>query len=187
MSKLRGEIRHYCTTLRRWHRSRGFGIHSPFAYRFVSETLRGRPRGHYDYAPLARLCATRPTKQVSRHTLRRLYRIVTHLRPTQIDIIGPDPEHLIADTVALVTPGTTARPMTIVTAPPVNIDTLARTLALQGIIYITDLCDSTLRQVYDTLRTDTPHVMSFTNDRQAVMVSRHDLPRQEYRIWFRGH
>ncbi len=187
MNQLRGTLRHYCTALRRWHRSRGFGIHSPFAYRFVSETLRGRPRNRYDYAPLVRLCAGRDAAGPLRHILRRLYRIVAHLRPSHVTVIGHDPQHLMTDTAALIPGGTAARPMLIVTSPPVDTRLLSRTLADEGIIYFTDLRDSELRRAYDTLRTDTTHVMSFTNDREAIMVSRHDLPKQEYRIWLKGH
>ena len=39
----------------RWRHSRGFGVHSPFAYRFVTDVLRPGQYGYYAYHEADRL------------------------------------------------------------------------------------------------------------------------------------
>lgn len=34
---------------KRWRHSRGYGVHSPFAYKFVTDVLRPGPYGYYSY------------------------------------------------------------------------------------------------------------------------------------------
>lgn len=61
----------------------GFGIHSPFAYRFVREVL--RPGSHYAYYAYSR-------SQLQRPFARLLYRILIHLQPQTIAVYADAPE-----------------------------------------------------------------------------------------------
>ncbi len=88
-----GLIRRYRTALMRHHRSRGFGIHSPSAYRFVTEVLRERcPYYAYDEirAWRKRLLAEGVRPMMSNHEAQLLFRIVNHFAPQHILLIGAD-------------------------------------------------------------------------------------------------
>lgn len=63
---------------RLWRHGHGFGIHSPFAYRFITEVLR-QPLQYYAYASLPA-----PRQKLT-------FRIVLHLHPQSVAIYGaPD-------------------------------------------------------------------------------------------------
>lgn len=62
----------------RWRHGHGFGIHSPFAYRFVTEVLR-QDYGYYAYLRLPG----------SEH-FRTIFRVVLALRPAAIALVGCD-------------------------------------------------------------------------------------------------
>lgn len=87
-----GLIRRYRTALARHHRSRGFGIHSPSAYKFVTQVLRER-LPYYAYADLRTL---RRALQAcgeqcpSDHEMQLLFRVVNHLAPQHILLVGAD-------------------------------------------------------------------------------------------------
>lgn len=93
-------LRRYLTAPRRFNRSRGFGIHSPFAFDFVTSTLRERYR-YYAYADLAglrsrarRLIADSGRRAdrrlISEKGMRRLFRIVCRFNPRELLEIGSD-------------------------------------------------------------------------------------------------
>lgn len=66
-----------------WQRlrhSRGFGIHSPFAFRFITEVLH-QPNKYYAYDFV-------PDDVLGRHDFRLLVRLVVHFRPKVI-AFGP--------------------------------------------------------------------------------------------------
>ena len=64
---------------RRWVRGRGFGIHSPFAYRFVTEVLRQR-LPYYGYADIS-----------GDPRIRLLFRLVVEFRPEHVSILSAHP------------------------------------------------------------------------------------------------
>ena len=59
----------------RWRHGRGFGVHSPFAYRFITEVLR-QPYGYYAYREL----------RGDDHS-RLVFRIVLALRPASVALV----------------------------------------------------------------------------------------------------
>ena len=87
-----GLIRRYRTALARHHRSRGFGIHSPSAYKFVTQVLRER-LPYYAYDDLRTLrkalhaCGERCPGD---HEMQLLFRVVNHLAPQHILLVGAD-------------------------------------------------------------------------------------------------
>lgn len=203
MMRLRAELRHYRTALRRLHRSRGYGIHSPFAFRFVRDVLRGRRCRYYADSELTaarRRLKRRGTDGVpSSGMLRRLHRVVSHLQPSRVIIYGnPDPLSVMAVTLASaratqlhVPPGGCP---TLLSGDMIYInttdgcETLSETIcdALQadGCIYLTDIRDGRIRALFERLRHGLSHAQIFCNDREAVMVCRRDFTAQYYSLWF---
>ena len=86
-----GLIRRYRTALARHHRSRGFGIHSPSAYRFVTEVLRERCP-YYAYDQLRswrkRLLAQGVRPMMSNHEAQLLFRVANHFAPQHVWQVG---------------------------------------------------------------------------------------------------
>lgn len=67
---------------RRWRHGRGFGVHSPFAYRFIIETLRER-LPYYGYDCIEALACGKgyaPEKRV----LRLVFRIIVRFTPRTV-------------------------------------------------------------------------------------------------------
>ena len=62
--------------VQRLRHSRGFGIHSPYAFRFVTEVL-NQPCSYYAYNSL-------PEDVLSRHDWQLLVRLLVHFRPRRI-------------------------------------------------------------------------------------------------------
>ena len=60
----------------RWRHSKGFGVHSPYAYRFVIDVLRPGPYIFYSYEEIDRLLKG---NEFSNHTLIRLIRFAIRL------------------------------------------------------------------------------------------------------------
>ena len=91
-----GLLRRYCSAWSRHHRSAGFGIHSPHAYRFVTEVL-GERRPYYAYSDIAELrrrviaalgstwphSGVMPLKQAQ-----LLLRVINHFNPPRILQVG---------------------------------------------------------------------------------------------------
>lgn len=89
-------IKRYLTALRRYNRSRGFGIHSPFAFYFVRRVLREKCP-YYAYDSL-RDCRRNAIKLVKKRQLKKrilsdknarmLFRIACYFKPETILQIG---------------------------------------------------------------------------------------------------
>ena len=88
-----GLLKRYRTALARHHRSRGFGIHSPSAYRCVTQVLGERlPYSSYDDLRTLRKALLDSGEQdlISDHDARLLFRIVSHFAPQHILLVGAD-------------------------------------------------------------------------------------------------
>lgn len=93
-----GKLHRYRTALARHHRSRGFGIHSPFAFHFVTEVLRERlPYYSYDYIRRQRHAAVKATRHhllhpsiISNKNARQLFRVTNFFNPAFIAQFGTD-------------------------------------------------------------------------------------------------
>ena len=87
-----GLLKRYRTALARHHRSRGYGIHSPSAYKFVTQVLSER-LPYYAYDDLRNL---RKALQAagegcpSDHEAQLLFRVVNHFAPQHILLVGAD-------------------------------------------------------------------------------------------------
>ena len=76
---------------KRWRHSRGFGIHSPFAYRFITEVL-CQPLAYYAYAHTGK-----------DRNLRLIVRLLAFFRPERI-MIASDDAGRYADIVKKIAP-----------------------------------------------------------------------------------
>lgn len=89
-------IKRYITAIKRYHRSKGHGIHSPFAFYFVLNVLRGRlPYYAYEDIEVLRNFVISKTKTFWRHpriisfkNAKLLFRIVNYFNPTEIFQLG---------------------------------------------------------------------------------------------------
>ena len=70
------------TLLSRWHRSRGFGVHSPFAFSFILDVLRERRYAYYAY------------DSIDDPWLRLWFRVVCRFQPATIHVDSPRPDAL---------------------------------------------------------------------------------------------
>lgn len=71
-----------------WQRlrhGRGYGIHSPFAFRFITEVLNG-PYAYYAYPSIERLSAT--LAGVSADELKALFRVLVYFQPRHVAVCG---------------------------------------------------------------------------------------------------
>lgn len=76
---------------KRWRHGRGFGVHSPYAYRFVTEVLNPqRNYGYYAYGGIARRIG-RDKIAVTLREAFLVYRIMLALRPSSIAIADSGP------------------------------------------------------------------------------------------------
>ena len=92
-----GKIRRYCTALTRYRKSKGFGIHSPFAFHFVLDVLREKS-AYYAYADISerrdearrmkRLLGVRNPKMISEKSARMMFRIANYFNPDNVLQLG---------------------------------------------------------------------------------------------------
>lgn len=84
--------------LSRWWRGRGFGVHSPFAFKFITSTLHC-PHAYYAYGVIADEARTRRELDDAE----RLFRIVLFFRPRCIErhgVLSPAMETAVAEASA---------------------------------------------------------------------------------------
>lgn len=95
---------------RRWRHSRGFGVHSPWAYSLVSEVLRSNDSyGYYAWPSIDRTFGRQS------RLARMVYALIVHLQPSAVTVAGDPLWHALAVT-ACDAPGPNG-PMLLVTDP----------------------------------------------------------------------
>lgn len=97
MVRIRRRIKLYATAAQRYKRSKGFGIHSPFAYAFVVHVLRER-LAYYEYsdigerraiaASLAHTVEGSRPKLISMKSAKMLFRIACYFQPPVMLQVG---------------------------------------------------------------------------------------------------
>ena len=70
---------------RRWRCSRGFGVHSPFAYSFIHDVLREHRYGYYAYDDMH-----------DDDAMRLWFRIVCRFQPSTMSVVAPDSARLVS-------------------------------------------------------------------------------------------
>ncbi len=98
---------------KRFRHGHGFGIHSPYAYRFVREVLNpGRKYAFYGYADIALIHDATPHTTLHRSQLRLLMRILAELQPRTIAVAcdSPADAKLVERVAELACPNATITP-----------------------------------------------------------------------------
>lgn len=172
----------YHSIIKRMLRSRGYGIHSPFAYHLVRSVLRMTSCRYYAYPSIDR-------SPLGRHKARLLFRLLCHFNPHTITAAGPHTRDAIAPIVAEYSStaqitGPHAAELTVIvgTLPPDTLAGLQRDLTQMThwaliAIFTPSTQVNSLKQI---LRNG----MTFTSGNVTVMAARPDLPRQDFNLFF---
>lgn len=72
---------------KRWRHGRGFGVHSPFAYNFITGTLRER-LPYYAYERIEATCSTLSDITLSVKRLKLIFRIIVRFNPKYVMVCG---------------------------------------------------------------------------------------------------
>ena len=152
--------------LRKWvHRfrvSRGFTVHSPFAYHFITCVLRER-LPYYDFS-----------RKVKDPTERLLYRVAAYFDPKTVCCHDPR----LAEVVLMACPharrvaSSQDADLTVVSA-----DELPTTFTIL-------FAPQALKAAFEALKAALPSGMTFTNGHTTIAVRRPGLPRQDFTLNF---
>ncbi len=99
MRRLTRRIREIARWPRRYRTSRGFGVHSPFAFDFITKVLRDREAYYYAYPEIDSLCGKTHrdglinnmifySSDYERQEARMLFRMLCRFNPAQVIEIG---------------------------------------------------------------------------------------------------
>lgn len=175
--------------------SRGFGVHSPFAYGFITEVLNGGGMYYAFAEEYGRLYGSGVIKDEKE---RQFFRICSSLKPTEVmDRSGSPRMAEIAKTAIFGGKDCKAiyiresedecNPLLILPETPAELPPEAqRILATgRGVIYFPILSSGVAEALFESVREAMPCGMTFrgiSNKEGAVMVLRPDLPREDFTL-----
>ena len=158
-----------------WRHSRGFGIHSPFAYRFITEVLAQR-LPYYGYADIS-----------ADSRIRLIFRVIAYFGPEHILILSSQPRLLKmaahrAYSRAVITGNADSQPdFVIADAMDTTEDILMRHAANGTNMIVLNATE----KMRPSLAGAMPQGMIFDNGRGTlVIIPAHGLPRQDFRVKF---
>ena len=157
--------------------SRGFGIHSPFAFDLVQNTLRERsPYYIYDVIDTMQPC--------HRDSLKLIVRLVCRLRPSSCCVVGdiaPEVGQVIKGTDSGVTFTDASHAAMIIAGHHAQLSPADAIACLERggtIVLLEASCPSLSADFF------TDRAMTFSNGRVIIAVGRHDLPHQRFELNF---
>lgn len=175
---------------RSW-RSRGFGIHSPFAFRFVTCVLRERGE-YYAYREMRDFIGNSGRFK----SMSLIVRLVCEFRPAVVAISGDANADILSRTVRLadsraeIVKASDITPDDYADAVPsllyVITDNTADELTVARLSSQADasVCLGQGMELFGRLKANQPAGMTFKSRRSAVIVNRRDLPRQDFEVNF---
>ena len=168
------KLKNIVTAAARLKRSKGFGIHSPFAFNFVVNVLRLSHRyRYYAYDVLPSGVA------------RMIFRIANYYNPPVVTEIGAGcflgpfesrkSEAFPQDSM----------PFVIVNlADETKTSRLHEIASGYGVIIVCNIgSDKSLESLWNSLTVNLPSGMSFTNSKTGILVASPKLPRQHFALW----
>lgn len=195
----------------RWRRSRGFGVHSPFAYNFITKVLREKDAEYYAYAEIAAFCpkARRAGlneifagKDMSIPEAHMLFRVLCHFNPPEVIEIGHGHEvtNIILEravpkaritmwNIDRPTPAASNEPLILVNLIPNGENEAVANMIAQcletgnAIIVVRNIHTSTAsRHLWEDLLSATSFGMGFCDGYTGIFAGLHSLPRQDFDI-----
>jgi hypothetical protein len=180
-------IRYMATLPRRWWRSKGFGIHSPFAFEYVNEVI-AQPCHYYAYSEtdiVAKRC------RVSRRLTRLLSRVAIRCWSPSAVCLGTDSwvEEVLkasrSDIAILRAPrtdtamfilGNVHMPEVAFLSPLDAISSCEATIVLLGV----NEPHSASATAFSRLKQELQHGMTFSDGYTAIVITNSKLPRQDF-------
>ena len=188
-----GKIRRYCTALTRYRKSKGFGIHSPFAFHFVLNVLREKS-AYYAYADIAerrnearrmkRLLKVRKPRMISEKSARMMFRIANYFNPKMILQLGTNfgvsaySTLRVASDSRMWLASSQAEPEIAL----VLLQNQADRISVSG--SCGEAVDEVVARLWRALLSRLTYGMTFTNGKMGVAVIEKKLPRQTFSLWF---
>lgn len=165
--------------LARWRHSHGYGVHSPFAYDMIVNTLRGRDP-YYAYQHI--------DAQAGGHRL--ILRVACRLKPRVVSASGHDSRQVMSVMRmydSRVTFSTSLPLDMAILTPGACRDDYVRAvevLRAGGCVILLDSRSDTdgLRLIAESMPAS--GLMTFSNGRVYIAVGRADLPRQHFELYF---
>ncbi len=169
-------LRHIFRPANRIRHSRGFGIHSPFAFRFVTEVL-CQPLPYYGYAAIGR-----------DRRLRLLFRLMAEFRPRHVLLLSSSSEAL-RKTVATASPHASISTKSDGRQPDLIV---ADDLDCEPADYLPMVGQGSHALVLNAskasakaIRKQLKHGMLFDNGHGTIVIAAHrHLPRQNFEVKF---
>ncbi len=173
-------------TPRRFLRAKGFGVHSPFAYSFLSDVVRC-PYAYYAY-PLLDAIARNASPSISPKLMRLIFRVGARFDIRTAICLGPEAQavnaslRLLRRQIRLVNPGAPAQILIAGRITPSQAKTLLQ--ALPSVIILTGIRrkHSSTKRFWQQIDADTGHGMSFADTDNIIFINSPALPRQHFRI-----
>lgn len=176
--------------LAKLRRSRGFGVHSPFAFAFLMNVLNERKAAYYAYPALDALAANRR----ERNENRLIYRVLAFFNPAEVIAVGESPaavDFAVADALPRAAfSREDAAPerwpaLTIVN----NVGEGAVIPDFSGaecVVLVRGLAGNAANiGFFNRLRADAPYGMAFYDRNIGIFVGRPTLPRQDFAVFLR--
>ncbi len=176
-----------CYPLRLW-RSKGHGVHSPFAFSLITSTLRIKER-YYAYDEIEAMAVARNLK----HEMKLVVRLLARFNPASIRLCGVD--DFMATLVATQCPSAmivadpeddTECDFTIVYNPamlPRKVKDRKLSPDSSVVTLYTDLKQKEQMKAW-TMVCNSHGFMTFKGCRSAIAVKRHGLPAQSFKLLF---
>lgn len=181
----------------KYRRTRGFGVHSPFAFHFITRVIREHKASYYAYSQLPR------GRKAHRSRMKLLVRVLAHFHPSHIMEVGRGNEvtRLILQSAA---PKATLtqwtdnnpaplaadpdfvliHPMATRPSPTLHLHLIDMTREGECVIFFRNLhSDPFMRQLWDAVAASAPHGMGFTNGKTGIFVAHRHLPYRIYKIF----
>ena len=168
----------FLSYLSRYRHSKGFGVHSPFAFRFITETLCNRKESYYLY----------PALEYNGHgderVLKLVLRVLCALKPKSVGLI-PNSQPRVRDIIKEVDNEMALNfkdPEMYIVSPDYENDSdtlLAECLERGGNVLWCEQNQDAI-EIINGMK----HGMSFSNGHSLIAVGRRDLPRQDFNLFF---